>query len=843
MDITRRRFLIGAAGSFTVAAGLGGTTLVAHAADGDLVLVENGEARAQVVVPAAIPTADRALVLGAADLLVATVAGITGVTLLRTDAEPVGLVPVYVGHAGAASPAGFSVAGLPRDGFAVEVTTRSVTLAGPSASGTWMAALHVTEQLGVGYCLPGTSGTAIPPADAAALPVAGGRHRPTFADRAIWAYGTAPELNSSLAVKRYGARLKLMMQARYSHNMTLVYPSARYGQTLPEIYPVRGGVRHIPPVTSTLNANWNPRWQDPVTVAPAVEYAVAQLTAANATGWVSMGMNDNGGYSDDTVALGEIDGDGLFSLSGVYCTWLNQVAAGVEQQLGHRDFRIGFLAYNDIRSAPAFDLHPTLVPFITRDLFGWNRPDLAEHDRKLVDTWASRAASLGWWDYPWGTPIMVPRLYHRTQQRALQYLRDRHVVGVFAEMDQNLGDGAKAALYAQLLWDVDLDVDAALDRWCRQTAGDAGAPHLKAYDQLWNDFWTTVMPTTEYASSGKGMSYFWYMDTDYLNRVPDALVDTSKGHLEAAAAAATTDAQRERISVIARQHEYHRSSVLSYDRDQPVPANVGEALQQLRRAVADFDRRREHARRREELITQFRTDPMLRHTHDPLTSGLVWDGSPLKVMWDVGMLMRSEPRRGRGSALWAHVDQLVAEHPNPGIRDWVTVLRRIAEGHTVNRAANGDFAADTVAPWTVDTASGWPGGEPQRVTDVRREGPGSLRVVGPTTGGGIWQMVDVEPGFLRSSFWFRATPADNLMGCLTNTWLLFDAAGVRVGLMRGETRALETDAGQWREITQLRMLPDNVAKVACYLSYFRFAQQTEVHVADISYTQVMAVGQ
>ncbi|MGD7705268.1 DUF4838 domain-containing protein [Microlunatus sp. Y2014] len=831
-----RRGLLGGVGAGLALTALPGS-LVAQAADGDVVLVSDGQPRCAVVIAADAPEGDLRTLNAAATLIVDTIRAATGVTLSVVRSEPTDLTPLYVGHRGARTTAACTVDGLIRDGFCAEYVPAAITLLGQGSSGTWIATLDFTERIvGAAHLLPGPGGTEVPSLAAVEAAPSLVRQQPDFADRRIYSLGTGTEYTHSNPNAVFGSRIKQFMESRYSHAMAHVYPPSVYGETIPEIYPVRDGVRIIP-TSDTLNANWNPRWQDPITIQPAVDYVVAQLAEPDATGWVAMGMNDNGGYSDDTKVLGLIDSDGLFSLSNVFCDWLNKVAAGVEAALGHQDFHLGFLAYNDIRSAPTFDLHPSLVPHITRDLFGWTSEDLAEHDKRLIADWAARASRLGWWDYAWGNPIMIPRLYHQAQQRALQYLRDHDVTSVFVEMDQNFGDGSKAALYAKLLWDVDLDVMAARDEWCRRTAGDAGGPHLQAFDQLWNDFWTTIMPTTEYARGGKGMSYFWYFDCDYLNHVSNDLIDTSQAHLDAALAATTTEGESQRVTIVHRQHEYYRASVRSYDRTPTTPADFGEAVEQLQQLAGEVDERVAFANRRVELLEEFKSDPILRHGAGGPASGLGWNGWPLKSAWQLGGMMHEQGRRSGAAGLWQTAERLVRETTSDEVRGWLRLLLDIAEGRTENIAVNGDFSAGTIDPWIIDTASGWQGGEPSLSTEVVRNGPASLRIVGPTTGGGVRQRVPAKPGFLRSSYWFRATPTENPLGNVTNTWLIFDAAGKRIALMRGESKALETDIGSWREITMLRNLPEGTAEVECYMSYFRFAAQTELHVADISYTQ------
>jgi len=812
-------------------------SLVARAADGELTLVSDGAPRCQLVLPASPPAGDVATLNAAAALIVTLVKEATGVTLPVGTNDPSTLMPLYLGHRGSRTSAACSVDGLPRDGFCAEYSATAITLLGAAISGTWIATLDFTERvLKAAHLLPGPAGTDVPAAEGVRTVPAIVRDQLSFQDRRIYALGGGADFTSSNPNAVFGTRIKQFMESIYSHAMAYVYPPSKYATTLPEVYPVINGVRRIP-TSDTSNAGWNPRWQDPITLQPAIDYVLAKLAEPKATGWVGLGMNDNGGYSDDTTALGTMDTDGLFSLSNVFCDWLNKVAAGVEAQLGHHNFHLGFLAYNDIRSAPDFDLHPSLVPYITRDLFGWTADDLADHDRRLIEGWSARAAELGWWDYAWGTPIMVPRLYHRALQRGLQHLRDHNVTGVFVEMDQNWGDGSKAALYGKLLWNVDVDVDAARDEWCLRTGGPAAAPHLRAFDRAWNDFWSTTMPATEYARGGKGLSYFWYCDTDYLNHVTDALIDSSQTHLDTALELAETDAQRARIAILRRQHEYYRASVRSYDRTVARPATVGEAKDLLRRMVGEIDDRVALAQRRKDLIVEFRGDPILKHSSDALTMGLTWDGLPLKSMWDIATLMRDRGPRSDAAVLWKVAERERDRTASAEVKAWLDLLLTVADGRTKNLVTNGDFSDDTIAPWQVDTASGWPGGEPSRSTTVRRQGPGSLRIVGPTTGGGVLQKVPASPGFLRSSFWFRVTPTENPFGMVTNTWLFYGADGKQLGIRRGESKALQTDMGTWREITMLGTLPEGVATVACYLSYFRFAAQTEIHVTDITYTQ------
>lgn len=844
MTITRRSVLagLGGAAALTLIPGPNGS-LRARAAGTEFEIVADGEAKVVVCVPGGLTGQRRQVVYGAGVMLRDVIRQATGVEVKQIYSNvPSSWTehPIYLDRTGAGTTPGFSNDGLGPDEYRIDLTPTAMTVLGGDFTGTMVGVTELTESVcGAQYLLPGPDGTKV--ATSASLSATseviggGGGGTPDFVNRRIYAYGTMANAASSDPNNVFGSRLRLMNRALYSHNMGAIFDPAKYAESHPEIYPVRNGVRQIP--SGPTNAGWNPRWQDPVTVPPAVDYAVAELGKEDSTGWVAMGINDSGGYSDDTLELATTDADGMFSLSDVYCTWLNAVAEGVEERLGHSDFRLGFLAYNDIRTAPNFNMHPSAVPYITRDLYGWVAPELEAHDRALLDGWDARCVELGWWDYPWGSPFMVPRLFHRTQQRALQALHDGGVRHVFAELEQNIGEGSKVALYAKLLWDVDTDILADRDAWCTGMVGSAGAAHLRAFDEHWNTWWATKGVDTEYVRSGKGTSYLWYFDTGYLNKVSTSDIETSQAHLNAAAAAAETPGEQARISVLTRQHEYYRASVLSYDRDVAEPTTALEAKRLFQESVAGLDDRMELARRRTDLVDEFHDDPVMRHRFEGPHIGLLWNGWPCKALWSVGQFIQREGTKSAAASVYAHVRDASVEHPSPEVRRYAATVLAVAEGRTVNRAVNGDFASGEVTPWQIDTGSGWPGGAPTVVTDVRRDGPASVRIVGPTAGGGISQTVPASPGWLRASFWVRTTDVADVIGLVTPTWFAWDGDGGRT-LYRGEVLALASTTDGWTECAMAQVLPEGTQTAACYLSFLKLAAQTEFFVTDITFTQV-----
>ncbi|MFW6598495.1 DUF4838 domain-containing protein [Propionibacteriaceae bacterium Y2011] len=842
MQITRRSVLAGLGGAATLALIPGpGNSLRARAAGVEFDIVVDGQAVAVIKLPSGMggQTQRIRVLVSAANLLRDVVAAATGAELRTIYSEVPSTwteLPIYLDAVGLHTTPGFSNAGLGPDAFAVDINADAMTILGGTYNGTMVGVTALAEsECGAEFLMPGPHGTKVTTSSSLTVDTSFSEASgtPDFTNRRIYAYGTVADGASSDPNNVFGSRLRLMNRAKYSHNLGVIFDPAKYAETHPEIYPVINGVRRIP--SNNANVNWNPRWQDPITIAPAVEYAVTELGLPESTGWVALGINDNGGYSDDTLALGTRDADGMFSLSNVYCTWLNAVAEGVEAALGHQDFRLGFLAYNDIRSAPEFDLHPTLVPFITRDLYGWVSPELEAHDRALLAGWDARCVELGWWDYPWGSPIMVPRLFHRTQQLALKTLHDSGVRHVFAEMEQNSGEGAKAPLYAKMLWDVDLDVDAARDAWCEATAGPAGAAHLRAYDEHWNTWWATKGVDTEYVRSGKGSSYLWYLDTGYLNQVSDEDIETSRAHLDAAAAAAQTEDEAARLLILTRQHEYYRASVLSYDRDVVDPTSVREARDLFQAAISSLDEKMALAARRKELIAEFATDPVMRHRFEGPAMGLAWNGWPLKPLWSVAQYIIAQG--SKAAAVLQQVRNTAMRHPSEQVRRYAETLLAVAEGRTVNRAVNPDFATGEIAPWQVDTASGWLGGEPEVTTEFLRNSPGSVRIVGPTAGGALQQTVTVSPGYLRASFWVRTRDVPNVIGLVVPTWLVFDAAGVRT-LLRGEVLALSSTTDGWTECAMAHVLPEGTATAGIYLSNLKVASQTEMFITDITFTQV-----
>ncbi|NUR89735.1 MAG: hypothetical protein HOY71_37115, partial [Nonomuraea sp.] len=193
-----------------------------------LPIVRSGTAMAAVLAP---PESEEA-----AAELVAYVERATGVRLPRT-AGP-GLMPIHVGVNGPDPAVPGLLTKLDRDGFVIRPYQGSLTVVGPSPSGTANGVREFLERhVGVRWLMPGPDGDDVPALsglDAPEVPLCG---RPAFGMRSF-----SPIRDTRFPLQQQWARRNRLQTTTtepiaFHHNLHTLFPVERYGQSHPEYYP------------------------------------------------------------------------------------------------------------------------------------------------------------------------------------------------------------------------------------------------------------------------------------------------------------------------------------------------------------------------------------------------------------------------------------------------------------------------------------------------------------------------------------------------------------------------------------------------------------------------------
>jgi len=436
-----------------------------------LVLVQEGEARAALVLPAeADPDEEQA-----AQEIVSHVREICGAELPIVDAGadlPEGTAPVYLGRA--ASPELETLIrrkGEDPGSFALVVAEDGASVRGLSAEGTLFGAYELLEQLGVRWFMPGKLGTVLPETDTLELAEQRTVQVPSFHGR--WTGGPQQW------------RRRLRMGGPYfppSHGVKL--PAGYDFESHPEYYALRNGERR----PSQLCVS------NPEVIQGAIETTKAFFRAHPDAPWIGMGPNDGGGYCEceNCRALDAGDWDPFaahVSMTDRYVWFFNQILKGIEDEFP--DKKICFYSYASynrppVKVKPDPRIVPAFAPITLCRVHGLGNPICPEKDkyyRWLIQEWGKILPDVyerGYW-FNLADPGLLFPMVHRVRTQ----IPICHELGITGWRVEAVCHWASEtpSLYiaAKLMWDHTADVDALMEDFYGKFFGPAAGPMREYY--------------------------------------------------------------------------------------------------------------------------------------------------------------------------------------------------------------------------------------------------------------------------------------------------------------------------------------------------------------------------
>ncbi|TMV48445.1 DUF4838 domain-containing protein [Paenibacillus mesophilus] len=765
------------------------------------VIVRNGQANAIVVIK---DNADKTTEVGAKTLIeyIKKSTGVelqlmTASELVRSGSGKTGVVLIDVGGVDGQSE---MLSQMDSQGFIIQSQGERILIAGPTIWGTLNGVYGFLETyVGVRWLIPGPDGEDVPQKTNLIVPRAEVREEPAFAFRQLSPFGGDPGQaagNQPTNVWAQRNRLQGLYNGTVSfhHNLHSLFPPEKYAVTHPEFYP-----DGKPPAPGNKTS-----WQPCFTAKGSVEAAVAGIIAyfdqnPDKTSF-SLGINDNARfcevnpshpqYPNKLNSLGSVD------MSDIYYKWVNDV---VEQVLKvHPGKWFGLLAYFNVYDPPSFALNPQVVPFLTNDRMMWIDEEFKMQKQRQVEEWNKVAAQIGWYDYMYGTMYMLPRVYPHLMAENYKIDQQNHVFGNYVEMYPNIGDGPKAWLSAKLLWDPDQDVDALLQEWYERIVGPEAAPDLKAYFELWEDFWSVRIKDSPWFMVGGILLPI--TNASYLNLVTDEDVAESRRLITSVVSKAGSEVQQKRARLFGRMFEYYEASILSYPRNVDRPENTAAALAMLDRVTQGV----EPAKERHQLIQEFSSDPALKFPTLPVAN---WSGRNAYEFWNlVDYMAQFEPE---GGPLTNKVRELAGDSNLPlQQREVVQLLKQINEGKAPNLMQNASFeqGAKDAPPWIRWVTSGGP---MERVEGVARTGEASL-LVNHLVRGGPYQFLSAKPGLLASRVYYYTPPGTETQGTIQLFYQVLNANGSALLTFNQEFVPLSSTAGEWSSLVLLEEIPETV---------------------------------
>jgi len=406
---------------------------------------------------------------------------------------------------------------------------KTLAVEGTRHSCRWALNALLEKDFGVCFCFNGPHGTHYPsrptvtrPAAAFAGDAAFKYHRELYCEDWAWERALsakAPEGNF------------------FAHNLCTLFPVAKYAKEpwKSKLMPFIRGKRIDPPAPDW---GWQPCLSNPEVLAEAKKNVLAFFAQHPERQVYSLGMNDNQGFCtcDGCEAMnggsvtnkcrsghGELD-----SFSIAYFKWVNEIARAVRAK--YPDRLIGVMAYNSVFDPPPFRLEDNVFVVLTGEIYQTLEPKIRERRHAWMLAWQEKCRAFGLYGYEYGArTYYVPRVYTRliddyftAKNRDLPALN-----GFFAESHPCVGEGPKRWLLVKRAFDTTTPLDELLKTWYEACCGKEAAPYLKAYYDLWEDFWTgaAVRETPWYKLSMTGESGYAYLnDKTYLYAVTPELL-------------------------------------------------------------------------------------------------------------------------------------------------------------------------------------------------------------------------------------------------------------------------------------------------------------------------------
>lgn len=777
-------------------------TITLGAAQAEVCLVRDGTPQAQIVVPGGCSEPVKAAAATLADYVRQASGAVLPMVEESALPEEVTGTLVLVGPTKrwpVTFPQGFDA-----DGFIIAARGRAVSICGPSDFGTQFGVYDLLERsLGVRWLLPGDSGTDVPARRTIVIPEGRVQDQPAFFSRLFSGLRGAPQARWAQFNRMHG-------RVSFHHSLgENIFRPETYKATHPEFFPMKDGqTRYLP--ADKLYHGWQPCLTAPDSVRVAVETICAYFRANPAATSFSLGTNDSSGYCRCPACLARIAPEhknflGLTDYSDLYYDWCNRVIEGVLQQYPDKWF--GCLAYSEVAAPPTrVKVHPRLIPYMTYDRMKWIEPELERAGHEATEAWGKASPTLGWYDYIYGTPYCLPRVFFHQSQRYLSYGRQHGVKAHYAEIYPNWAEGPKPYLFLKLWWNPDQDVDTLLAEWYERCVGKRAAGDLAKYYALWERFWTQDIRSSKWFS--KGGQYLAFHSPLYLADVKREDLAESRRLLDRVLSECETPAQHARAALLEKGFQYYEASALAYLAGANLPPSLdreSDALEALSQAAAVMGMAE---KRRRLALEEFPKDPVLLHpipiADNGALRGEAWGGGGIWAVMDWVVKGDNAVRR--------RVAELAAGPAGPAA-DQARLMLDVADGRADLLSANPSFE-DGSKPWSFwvkpeGGETGPPVGKMLLSEDVAHAGTRSVLCDGMYRGGPVQTIPFPGPGKYCALTWVY-TPAGQEPGRGTVELCLTPRDDKGANLPGYSTKVIPT-AGKWKLLVVGADIPAELA--------------------------------
>ena len=346
----------------------------------------------------------------------------------------------------------------------------------------------------------------------------------------------------------------LRERVRMVHDLPVhTFPVSKYGKdnSWPEaIMPVHNGKKITAlPDPERPSQFWQPCYSNPETAEIAVRNLLEYLEKHPGTLSLCLGVNDNGGYCECAECM-KMDKGRRRIRSESYCTFINRVLTKVCEKYPNVIFEVE--AYTATYEPPSFKLHPNALPCLAIDFNSCVDPKIMEKHKRIISEWSRKASMIGVWDYSWGYPYPMPRMYAPYHLDMLKYVYEHNGK---AYTGQNwvcdAHEGPKHFLITKFLWDSRQDMQKLEEEWYVRCVGKKAAPYLKAYFKVWNDYFTGPAMKTPWGDTA-GTVYMTYNDISCVYALREEDIQAADEAMKQVVALAETPQETARAALLMR---------------------------------------------------------------------------------------------------------------------------------------------------------------------------------------------------------------------------------------------------------------------------------------------------
>ena len=528
--------------------------------------------------------------------------------------------------------------------------SRTMKIEGTEYSVQWAFNHLIREFAKAEWVMPESCGLSYTPMKDLTVPV-----RKMEVKSATWSVG---RLHSN---KKIFWNQNLREGIQSGHYLTrYAFPAEKYGKDNswpPAIMPVHNGKKltALPDPKSPL-LFWQPCYSNPETAKIAVRNIREYLEKHPGTMSICLSSNDVTGFCECAECM-KLDKK-TNTRSESYFTFINRVAAELLKTHPALIILADAYTYNDL--PPSFKLQPNVLVEISIDFNSCVSEECLAHHKKNIAAWSEKASMLGLWDYSWGYPYPVPRMYLPVHLDMLKYMAEHKAKFYYGQSwTVDAHEGPKQYLIAKLLWNGRQDVKKLEEEWYVRCVGEKAAPYLKAYFKVWNDYFAGRAKLTPWFKSAPTV-YMTYNDVSCVYALRESDIQAADRAMKQVAALAGTDQEKQRAEVLMRlwRHTFLRLRLLGagiYDHS-GVIRTAGQAEKLLETVLASPD----HLKEYDEISKRLAGEKDIRHLY--LSKACIRQGaSPVARKFD--------------SNLEGHILAAAEFHDRPEVKD---LMRKIA---------------------------------------------------------------------------------------------------------------------------------------------------------------------